>query len=155
MPSQDPNKWLAQKRTVHFGDTDSAGVIHFHQIFRWAHEAWEESLKCYGLSLRDIFPTNVTSQKQPEIFLPVINCQANFYKPLAIDDQLIVKVNPQRINNSIFEIKTEFIHNNQKMASSLIRHIAINSYNHKKCDIPKYINLWIEASSTGKPPTPI
>ena len=47
MPS--PDHWLQLERRVRFGDTDAAGVMHFHQLLRWCHEAWEESLERFGL----------------------------------------------------------------------------------------------------------
>ena len=39
------NSWLVLEKKVKFGDCDSAGVIHFHNLFRWAHESWEESME--------------------------------------------------------------------------------------------------------------
>ena len=41
--------WLQLHRVVRFGDTDAAGVMHFHQLLRWCHEAWEESLEARAL----------------------------------------------------------------------------------------------------------
>ena len=51
-----PKNWLILKRKVRFGDCDSAGVIHFHNLLRWAHESWEESIDVYGIPHQDIFP---------------------------------------------------------------------------------------------------
>ena len=45
------------KRKVRFGDCDSAGVIHFHNLLKWAHESWEESIDIYGIPYQDIFPS--------------------------------------------------------------------------------------------------
>ena len=56
LPSTNPREWLFLKRIVRFGDTDAAGVIHFHQLLRWCHEAWEESLELYGLPTNTVFP---------------------------------------------------------------------------------------------------
>ena len=41
---------------MRFGDCDSANVIHFHNLLKWSHEAWEESLDKYGIPLNEIFP---------------------------------------------------------------------------------------------------
>ena len=48
--------WLQLRRVVRFGDTDAAGVMHFHQLLRWCHEAWEESLEAHGLAAEAVFP---------------------------------------------------------------------------------------------------
>ena len=37
----EATNWLRLERTVRFGDTDAAGVIQFHQLLRWCHEAYE------------------------------------------------------------------------------------------------------------------
>ena len=47
------NNWLALEKNIKFGDCDSAGVIHFHNLFRWAHESWEESMEIYGIILKE------------------------------------------------------------------------------------------------------
>ena len=48
--------WLQLHRVVRFGDTDAAGVMHFHQLLRWCHEAWEESLEAQGIAAEAVFP---------------------------------------------------------------------------------------------------
>ena len=58
MEKRNPREWLCLKRTVRFGETDAAGVVHFLELFRWCHETWEESLERYGIVLQEIFPTN-------------------------------------------------------------------------------------------------
>ena len=52
-----PDDWLLLCRTVRFGDTDAAGVMHFARLLTWCHEAYEESLERFGLSAAEIFPT--------------------------------------------------------------------------------------------------
>ena len=61
-----PKNWLSLKRTVRFGETDGAGVMHFVQLLKWCHETWEESLEKFGISLNDIFPSINMNSNQPE-----------------------------------------------------------------------------------------
>jgi 1,4-dihydroxy-2-naphthoyl-CoA hydrolase len=56
MATPAPSTWLQLERRVRFGDTDAAGVMHFHQLLRWCHEAWEESLERYGIAAAAVFP---------------------------------------------------------------------------------------------------
>ena len=51
-----PADWLILQKKARFGDCDSAGVIHFHNLLKWSHEAWEESIEIYGIPYQDIFP---------------------------------------------------------------------------------------------------
>ena len=51
-----PASWPELERSVRFGDTDAAGVMHFHHLLRCCHEAYEESLERHGLSAGAGFP---------------------------------------------------------------------------------------------------
>ena len=75
-----PEHWLLIKRVVRFGETDAAGVIHFHNLLRWCHEAWEESLYNYGLHANDVFPNGISINRDQQlaIALPVVSCSADF-----------------------------------------------------------------------------
>ena len=59
-----PADWLILQKKVRFGDCDSAGVIHFHNLLKWSHEAWEESIEIYGIPSQDIFPDFSTRKSQ-------------------------------------------------------------------------------------------
>ena len=91
----NPSDWLIVKRKVRFGDCDSAGVIHFHNLLRWSHESWEESMDIYGIPCQDIFPD--LSSIKTNIIFPIINCEANFFSPIKIGDFLKIKILPKKI----------------------------------------------------------
>ena len=71
-----PSDWSLLQKKVRFGDCDSAGVIHFHNLLKWSHEAWEESIEIYGIPYQDIFPD--FSKRRSQIIFPIVNCEANF-----------------------------------------------------------------------------
>ncbi len=149
------DKWLVLYRTVHFGDTDGAGVMHFHQLFRWCHEAWEESLEHYGISLSEIFPTNSHQKYPPEIALPIIKCEASFRHPIHAGEKLEIRLKPTKIDNSRFQIESTFLINKNVVAIGSIQHLAINQETRKRCEMPQAILLWLEASSINTGPKPI
>ncbi len=152
MLSQNPQKWLHLKRIVRFGDTDAAGVIHFYQLLRWCHEAWEESLQNYGLDAFEIFPGLNKKLKMPNIALPIIHCQADFLCPIKIGDSLSVELEPERIDLGRFQVKTRFIIDQNDAARAIIQHAAIDSQTRKRCSLPEKIHLWLEASSLQSGP---
>ena len=151
----NPQDWLVFKRHVRFGDTDGAGVIHFHNLFRWAHEAWEESLESFGLLAINIFPGNINSDDDPEVALPIANCRGDFVRPIRTGDILDVEIEPQRIDSQSFQVLIRFKRADDVLASTLIRHIAINIQTRKRCLLPKDIQRWLEASSIGGPIQPL
>jgi len=143
----DPDCWLLLCRTVRFGDTDAAGVLHFPHLLRWCHEAYEESLERFGLSAAAIFPCpgNV-----PAIALPIVHCQADYLAPLAVGDPLAIRLEPRRLDPGCFELAYTFHCGEREVARALTRHLAIDSTSRRRCPLPAPINRWLEASALGQ-----
>ena len=140
-----PNNWLILNRKVRFGDCDSAGVIHFHNLLRWAHESWEESIDIYGISHQDIFPSDYSHKNQ--IILPIVNCEAKFFSPIKIGDLLRIKILPKKINNHLFQVNTFFFKDKITVAEGKIIHCSLNVDSNFKVKLPEQMERWIEASN--------
>ena len=152
MAPMDPSSWLIIRRKVRFGDTDAAGVMHFHQLLRWCHEAYEESLERFGIAADELFPTPGNT---PPIALPIVHCSADFRKPLGCGDPLAIQLEPQRLDPSCFEIRYLFRSANQEVAVGLSRHLAIAVTSRRRWALPEPIARWLEASSLGGGPRPL
>ena len=148
LSSTNLRDWLFLERIVRFGDTDAAGVIHFYHLLRWSHEAWEESLQIYGLKAKDIFPSLIDIKSSTPIALPIVHCEADFRVPITTGDHLDIKLLPEKINISCFQIRTQFKCNEIEVALGLVRHLAIDPDSRQRCDLPEGIALWLEDSST-------
>ena len=140
-----PKNWLILKRKVRFGDCDSAGVIHFHNLLRWAHESWEESIDIYGIPHQDIFP--VTNSDKNQIIFPIVNCEANFLSPIKIGDLLSIKILPKKINNHLFQVNTFFLKDETNVAEGKIIHCSLDVDSKLKVKLPDQLERWIEASN--------
>ena len=136
--------WLKLQRKVRFGDCDSANVMHFHNLLKWSHESWEESIDKYGIPLKDIFP-DVGSQEKS--VLPIINCEAKFFGPIIFGDLLSIQLLPKKINNHLFQVKTIFFKDSIKVAESIIIHCSINPKTRIKTQLSEQLEKWIEASN--------
>ena len=147
MKKRDPREWLFLQRTVRFGETDAAGVVHFLQLFKWCHEAWEESLEKYGIALKDIFPTSEINTNQLDVALPVIHCEANYFQPLYVGDTINIELNTEKINESSFVLRLNFKKNGEQIGTTNIKHVSINPITRKKCALSKQINLWLNESN--------
>jgi len=121
--------WLQLQRTVRFGDTDAAGVMHFHQLLRWCHEAYEESLQRFGIAPAALFPT---PQHRPEVALPIVHCRP-----------------------SGFEVAYRFDLDGEEVARGLTRHLAINATNRQRCPLPDAIQRWLEAAGLSAGVQPV
>lgn len=146
----ESSSWLQLRRVVRFGDTDAAGVMHFHHLLRWCHEAWEESLEHYGVEAGSIFPGCRGQERWPDVALPVVHCRADFLRPVHGGDQLSVHLSPQRLDRGGFEVQHRFCHGQQEVAQGLIRHVAISTETRQRCALPDAIERWLEASQIGR-----
>jgi 1,4-dihydroxy-2-naphthoyl-CoA hydrolase len=168
---EGPN-WLQLERTVRFGDTDAAGVMHFHQLLRWCHEAYEESLERFGIRCAEIFPQPQWSSEQAAheeasadpiqppltIALPIVHCSADFRRPLVCGDRLTITLQPRQLDPGRFEVTYSFARAGQTAAEGLTRHRAITVASRQGCALPAAINAWLTASrpdagqmETGQP----
>ena len=146
LKKRNPKEWLCLKRTVRFGETDAAGVVHFLQLFKWCHEAWEESLEKYGIALQEIFPTTQRNTIQPDVSLPVVHCEANFFQPLYVGDSINTELYPEKINESSFILRFKFKKNGEQIGLTNIKHVSINPITRKKCSLSEQMNLWLDES---------
>ena len=146
MEKRNPKEWLCFKRTVRFGETDAAGVVHFLELFRWCHEAWEESLEKYGIVLQEIFPTTQINTSQLDVALPVVHCEANYFQPLYVGDSINTDLYPEKINDSTFIIRFKFTKNGEQIGLTNIKHVSINSITRERCSLSNQINLWLDES---------
>tara|TARA_Y100001968_G_scaffold26262_1_gene20488 strand:+ start:381 stop:839 length:459 start_codon:yes stop_codon:yes gene_type:complete len=150
-----PETWLHLKRVVRFGDTDAAGVMHFYQLLRWCHEAWEESIELYGLSSKRIFPNINKLDHKVLILLPIVHCEANFCCPIETGDHLSLELSPKRIDQGGFRVTTKFKRDNIDVAGGIIFHKAIDFKTRQGCSLPEDIERWLESSSLTLGVTPI
>jgi len=125
MPPLVPSTWLQLQRSVRFGDTDAAGVMHFHQLLHWCHEAYEESLERFGLPAASVFPRPEWAGDSPGVALPIVYCQAEFHRPLLTGDQLLISLRPEALGSEGFEVRYSFERQGQPVAQGLTRHLAI------------------------------
>jgi 1,4-dihydroxy-2-naphthoyl-CoA hydrolase len=147
VPPPEPSTWLTLRRTVRFGDTDAAGVMHFPRLLHWCHEAYEESLERFGLAAAEVFPVPGTSLAAA---LPVVHCSADYLAPLVCGDRLVVRLTPHRLDPGGFEVRYGFRREERAVASGLTRHLAIDTASRRRCPLPDPIQRWLEASALGQ-----
>jgi len=138
--------WLLLCRSVRFGDTDAAGVMHFAQLLRWCHEAYEESLERFGLPAGSIFPGPGGT---PEVALPIVHCHADYLRPLVCGDPLAIQLEPVRLDPGVFEVHYSIRSGEAAVARALTRHLAIEAASRQRCTLPEPIQRWLEASGIG------
>lgn len=152
-----PGHWLHQSRIVRFGDTDAAGVMHFHQLLRWCHEAYEQSLEAFGVNSAEIFPGPAWRTElpgglgNPAVALPIVHTSADFKRPLLAGNALAINLVPKRLEDGLFEVAYGFEAGGFEAASALTRHRAIEAATRQRCALPVPIERWLKASGAAEP----
>lgn len=103
---------FSYSRTIHFADTDGAGVVYFAQIFSICHEAYEASLEAQGINLRDFFGGAAgnslgNSPSNSTIAVPIVHAEASFRQPMFCGDRIIITVEPQQLSPDSYTINYE------------------------------------------------
>jgi 1,4-dihydroxy-2-naphthoyl-CoA hydrolase len=93
---------FAYHRTVHFADTDAAGVVFFANYFAICHEAYEEALVAQGIELKTFFSENA-------VIVPIVKSEADYLRPLFCGDKLRITVTPTPLSENSFEIRFEIV----------------------------------------------
>jgi 1,4-dihydroxy-2-naphthoyl-CoA hydrolase len=132
---------FAYPRTVHFADTDAAGVVFFANYLAICHEAYEESLPAAGIDLKSFFSDN-------GIVIPIAKSEAEYLRPLSCGDKLSVSVLPRAISENSYEIRYEItrLGSPSKCAARVrTEHVCIDSATRARTPFPKKLSDWIAA----------
>jgi 1,4-dihydroxy-2-naphthoyl-CoA hydrolase len=127
-------------RTVHFADTDSAGVVFFANHLRICHEAYEESLSAHGIDLKTFFAVN-------GVVIPVTRSEADYRRPLSCGDRLSVIVRPKPLSENSYEISFEItrLEPPSKIAAVVrTEHVCIDSETRERCLLPGSLSEWVK-----------
>jgi 1,4-dihydroxy-2-naphthoyl-CoA hydrolase len=132
---------FAYPRTVHFSDTDAAGVVFFANYLTICHEAYEESLPAAGIELKSFFSDN-------GLVIPIAKSEAEYLRPISCGDKLSVTVQPKALSENSYEIRYEItrLGSPSKCAGRVrTEHVCIDSATRARRAFPKKLADWIAA----------
>ena len=129
------------KRTVHFSDTDAAGVVFFANYLAICHEAYEESLAAAGIDLKAFFSDNA-------VVIPIARSEAEYLRPISCGDKLLVSVSPRALAQDSYEIRYEVTRLGppDKVAARVrTEHVCIDSATRSRKALPGALAAWVAA----------
>ncbi len=127
-------------RTIHFSDTDAAGVVYFAALLSICHEAYENALQVKGIDLNTFFTSS-------DIAIPIVHADIDFYQPLFCGDRIQIHLQTIQLNETEFEIKYQvFFENNldKLIAKATTKHVSINSKLRQRTPLSLSIIKWLE-----------
>ena len=128
-------------RTVHFQDTDAAGVVYFADVLAMCHEAYEASLDTSGINLRSFFNNS-------ELAIPIIHASVDFFRPMFCGDKLLIRLIPQQQDENQFEIAYQIVaaSSEQQLAKAITKHVCIAPITKIRSQLPAEIIQWLCSS---------
>ena len=133
---------FAYARTVHFPDTDAAGVVFFARYLSICHEAYEEALAAAGIPLGTFFADH-------GVVVPIAKTEASYLRPLFCGDKLRVDVHPTRLTDNSFALdyviwKTGAA--DKRAAVARTEHVCISSQTRERLTLPPSLSAWIDSA---------
>lgn len=88
---------MIYQHTIHLEDTDAAGVVYFARLLSICHYAYEAAIAEAGVSLGRLLA-------EGNLALPIVEARIRFLQPLHCGERITIKVSPQRLSESEFEV---------------------------------------------------
>ncbi len=132
----------AYARTIHFPDTDAAGVVFFANYLSICHEAYEEALGAAGLDVATFFSAN-------GIVVPIAKSAAEYLRPLRVGDKIRVTVRPEPLSANSFALNYELTRLNpiEKLAARVrTEHVSTSLQLRERVPLPAALTDWVHQS---------
>jgi 1,4-dihydroxy-2-naphthoyl-CoA hydrolase len=132
---------FSYQRTIHFSDTDAAGVVFFANFLSLCHEAYEESLAAAGIDLTTFFSDH-------GVVVPIAKSEASYLRPLRAGDKVLVTVTPESISENSYALKCEVVKlDAAKKTAARVRteHVCISSKTRERLPLPPALAAWLKA----------
>jgi 1,4-dihydroxy-2-naphthoyl-CoA hydrolase len=138
-------------RTVHFQDTDAAGVVYFANVLTMCHEAYEASLAASGIELRSFFGGS-------ELAIPIVHASVDFLKSMFCGDRLQVHLTAHRLHPAEFEVQYQLFLDSERrkpLSRAITRHVCIEVATRSRHSLPEFMLTWLASCGTAQPVTPV
>lgn len=132
-------------RTIHFSDTDAAGVVFFARYLAICHEAYEEALAAAGVPLSTFFSDH-------GVIVPIAKSECSYLRPLACGDKIRVEVSPRRLSENSFALEFAVwkqaapgsVAGEKRTAVARTEHVCIASATRERQPLPAALAAWID-----------
>lgn len=136
---------FAYVRTIHFSDTDAAGIVFFARYLAICHEAYEESLAAAGLPLATFFSDH-------GIIVPIAKSECSYLRPLACGEKVRVEVRPRRLSENSFALEFTLwklpapgsATPEKRAAVARTEHVCVASASRERQPLPPALAAWVD-----------
>lgn len=115
-----PNEFKILRR-VQFAETDSAGVMHFSNYFRWMEEVEHEWMRSLGMSV--IQPHAVGTVSWPRV---TVSCE--YFAPVRFEDVVELQLEVMTIGDKSLTYEVTFWKDGQKTARGRAKAVCCRTF---------------------------
>ncbi|MDR1282945.1 MAG: acyl-CoA thioesterase [Opitutaceae bacterium] len=151
---------FSYQRTIHFPDTDAAGVVFFARYLSICHEAYEEALGAAGIGLQRFA---VDPDPDPDhghdhgVVVPVSKSEATYLRPLVCGEKIRVEVTPRALSENSFAVDYVMVKSaavavagaagavGKRVALVRTEHVCIASATRERRPLPPALAAWVQA----------
>ncbi len=127
-------------RTIHFKDTDAAGVVYFSNALSICHEAYETLLETLTIDLKEYFSGK-------SLAVPIVHAEIDFMQPMYCGDKIYIVLSGMIQLENAFILKYEIYQNDldvdKPIAVASTRHVAIDPVTRKRSKLPTALIQWL------------
>jgi 1,4-dihydroxy-2-naphthoyl-CoA hydrolase len=132
---------FSHPRTIHFADTDAAGVVFFANYLAICHEAYEEALAASGIELQAFF-------SDQDIIVPIAKTEVEFLRPMEAGEKIRVTAVPTLLTENSYEVRFEIIKlgpREKPAARVRTEHVCLDAKSRKRIPLPAALGSWVTA----------
>ena len=132
---------FSYSRTIHFADTDAAGVVFFANYLSICHEAYEEALAAAGIDIAKFFADH-------GLIIPIARSTADYLRPMVCGEKIRVTIAPVTLTENSFALDSTLTKlGPPEKAAARIRteHVCISSKTRERLAFPPALAAWIKA----------
>lgn len=128
------------QRTIHFKDTDAAGVVYFSNALSICHEAYEALLETLTIDLKEYFSGK-------SLAVPIVHAEIDFMQPMHCGDKIYIVLSGmiQLENTFILNYEIHYADSDgiKPIAIASTRHVAIDPATRKRSKLPIELVQWL------------
>ncbi len=121
--------YLYQKR-IELYHLDGAGILFYGHLFIIIHDAFAEFLREHHLSIQERL-------SKRDYFFPVVHAEADYFKPILLDDLVDIHLNILEIKDSSFKVGYKLYVSKVQVATANIVHACIQPSEFQKIAVPQ------------------
>lgn len=127
--------------TVKLHDSDAAGVVFFANLFRIAHDVYEQFLKQMGYRFSERFAAG-------DFIIPIAHAEADYLHPLRVGDTVEIAASVTEIGERSFALQFRFTAEDGRLLARVKTvHVAVDGRTFRPTPFPEEFKKRLSAAA--------